>query len=354
MYLTFDDIGISGLAAAVPQRVVDNLEPPENFTVEEAEQFVKLTGIRYRRHAKPDTCASDLCWAAAERLIRELDVDRGSVDVLLFVSHTPDHRKPATSLLLQHRLGLENAAALDVNLGCSGYVYGLFTAYSMLSNPGVGRVLLLNGETLSRSISQKDKATGLIFGDAGAATLVERRKGFGRSSFSLRSDGARAGLIIAPAGGYRRPSSPETLLQRRFEDGSIRSEEQTVMDGAGVFNFILTDVHQDLAGIMRQTGETPESIDYFVLHQANRFAMEHIRRKLRIPPDKVPYSLDEFGNTSGASIPITLVTRLQQTLRERTSRVLLSGYGVGLSWGSVVLELGPAHVCDLMEFDTAA
>jgi 3-oxoacyl-[acyl-carrier-protein] synthase-3 len=353
MNLTFDGIGISGLAAAVPGLVIDNLNPPENFTREEAERVVNITGVRYRRRAAPAVCASDICCVAADRLIVSMNLDRSSIDVILFISHSPDYRKPATSLLLQHRLGLSRAVALDINLGCSGFVYGLFTAYSMLTNPGVKRVLLLNGETLSRSISQKDKATGLLFGDSGTATLIEKSDAFGTSWFSLHSDGARSNLIMTPAGGYRNQSSASTVTERMHEDGSIRSDEHTVMDGAGIFTFMLADVYRDLLQISAWSGLAHDKLDYVVLHQANRFAMEHLRKKLNIPPAKFPYSLDDFGNTSGPSIPLTLVTRLVDPLRKKNNWFLLSGFGVGLSWGSVILDIGPIPVCELVEMEMA-
>ncbi len=352
MNLTYTGIGISGIAAAVPGLVIDNLEPPENFTRQEAERLVSVTGIRRRRHAAPGVCASDMCCVAAERLIASMQIERSSIDVVLFVSHSPDYRKPSTSLLLQHRLGLSNAAALDISLGCSGFVYGLFTAYSMLMNPGVKRVLLLNGETLSRSASQKDKTTGLLFGDSGTAVLIEKNDSFGASWFSLHSDGGRADLIMTPAGGFRNQSSALTVTERLFEDGSIRSDEHTVMNGAGIFAFMLADVYRDLLQIAEWSGIAHEKLDFFVLHQANRFAMEHMRKKLKIPSEKFPYSLDDFGNTSGPSIPLTLVTRLAESLRDKQSRFLLSGFGVGLSWGSVILDMGPITVCDLVEMES--
>lgn len=354
MNLIFDGIGISGIAAAVPRRVIDNLAPLDNFTKVEAESVVSVTGIRYRRRAAPDICASDMCCAAAEQLIAAMDLDRASIDVVLFVSHSPDFRKPATSLLLQDRLGLSRAAALDINLGCSGFVYGLFTAYSMLMNPGVARVLLLNGETLSRSVSQKDKATGLLFGDSGTATLIEKGDTFGPSWFSLHSDGGRADLVMTPAGGYRNPSSVSTVAEKTFEDGSIRSEEHTVMNGGGIFSFMLADVYQDTLQVSKSSGIAFEDIDHFVLHQANRFAMEHLRKKLKVPKDKFAYSLEEYGNTSGPSIPLTMAARLAGILEEQKSRFLISGFGVGLSWGSVILDIGPITICEPVEVDGAS
>jgi 3-oxoacyl-[acyl-carrier-protein] synthase-3 len=245
-------------------------------------------------------------------------------------------------------------AAIDINLGCSGYVYGLAVAYSMVANSEVRKLLLLNGESITRSVSQRDKTTGLLFGDSGTATLLEKTANAGSSVFSLFSDGGRGQMIMAPAGGYRNPSSESTVVERRYQDGSIRSEEHTVMDGAGVFSFVISDVYKDIAEILARTKSDPSSIDYFVFHQANRFATEHLRKKLKISSDKVPYSLDEFGNTSGPSIPLTMVTRLASALRQRRLNLLLAGFGVGLSWGTAVLATDRVHVCDLVEVGEAS
>jgi 3-oxoacyl-[acyl-carrier-protein] synthase III len=347
--LTFEGIRITGVAAAVPAQIVDNLTPQDNFTSAEAEKFVHFTGIRRRRRAPAGVCATDLCHAAAAELLRVMDLDVGSIDIIISVSQSPDYLRGSNSLILQHRLGLSRAVAVDVPVGCSGFVYGLFTAYSMLNHPGVRRVLLVNGELLTRYASQRDKATGLLFGDSGTATIIERDHGSGRSWLSLHSDGSRRGVIMTPAGGLRNPSTEATRRERVFEDGSIRSDEHMVMDGAGVFAFILSDVYADLRQICEWSGVRPDQLDYLILHQANRFALEHVRRKLGIPPERVPYSLDEFGNTSGPSIPLTMVTRLSEVLRHGRHRVLCSGFGVGLSWGSIIQDLGPMTVCDLVE-----
>lgn len=348
--VSFEGVAVSGLAAAVPTRVIDNLQPTEAFSAEHAAAVVDKTGIRHRRWAPAALCASDLCAASAERLLSATATERESVDGLIFVSQTPDYRMPATAFLLQHRLGLgRGTAAFDINLGCSGYVQGLMLAFSLVASGALRRVLLLNGETRTRAYSFRDKTTGMLFGDAGAATLVERRPGAGRSVFSTQSDGARAELIKIEAGGYRLPSSADSVVETRQADGGFRSAEQGVLDGPRIFEFLMDEVPKDVRGILNHTGRQVEDFDHFVFHQANRFMNEHLRRKLRLPAAKVPYSLDQFGNTSSVSIPLTLVTRLAASLRAATNRVLLCGFGVGLAWGSAVLDIGPIPVCDLVE-----
>jgi 3-oxoacyl-[acyl-carrier-protein] synthase III len=348
MNLYFEGIGIAGISAAVPPKIIDNLEPKDNFSPEETKRFVESTGIRFRRHTETGTCSSDLCFAAAEKLIEEMDIDRLDIQALIFVSHTPDYRRPATSIILQDRLGLKNAFALDINLGCSGFIYGLYTAFSFINSSQVNNILLLNGETLSKSYSLRDKSSGLLFGDAGAATLIKRDSNFGKSWFSLFSDGSRHHLIKAQAGGYRKQSSIETVEERLYPDGSIRSEEQGIMDGAGIFTFILSDVYRDINGLLDFAKFDVDQIDYFVLHQANHFALEHLRKKLKIPADKVPISLNQFGNTSGPSIPLTVTSCLNNIIKEQSKKIMFSGFGVGLSWGSAIMEVGPVYVGELI------
>jgi 3-oxoacyl-[acyl-carrier-protein] synthase-3 len=348
-FAIFDGVTISGIAASAPAQVIDNLGPLEAFTVDEAAAVVAKTGIRYRRAAPPGMCASDLCFAAGDHLLRALDTDRNSIDALIFVSQTPDYRMPATALLLQHRLGLKNAtSAFDVNLGCSGYIQGLMLAYSLASNHGMKRVLLLNGETRTKAYSSRDKATAFLFGDAGAATLVERRAKAGGSFFSMNSDGGRANMIMIKSGGYRNPSTVDSLTEKQQPDGGWRSDEHGYMNGAGVFEFLMTEVPQDIQRLLDHAQQSISDIDHFIFHQANRFMNEHLRRKLKIPVEKMPYSLDSFGNTSGVSIPLTMVTRNAETLRNSNRRFMLAGFGVGLSWGSAILEAGPMCVPDLI------
>lgn len=351
-YSNFDGIAITGLAAAVPSRKIDNLIPTETFSQEDAAAIVEKTGIRFRRWADSKTCASDLCFSAAERLLSEMKVDRNAFDAVIFVSQTPDYRMPATAFLLQDRLGLsKNTAAFDVNLGCSGYIQGLMLAFSIASVSQYGRVLLLNGETRTRAYSFRDKATGLLFGDAGTATLVERNPKAGKSYFSMNSDGARADLIKIPSGGYRNPSDTQSPVEKLQADGGFRSDEHGTIDGAGIFELLINEVPTDLKKTLQESGCDQNDIDYAVFHQANQFMNEYLRKKMKISAEKVPYSLDDFGNTSSVSIPLTMVTRLGNTLKAKKSKVMLAGFGVGFSWGSAIVDIGPIHVSDLIELD---
>lgn len=348
--LTFNRVGISGLTAAVPRHVINNYGHDLYFNKEEIREVVDKIGVKERRFADEETCSSDLCFAAAEKLILDMGIDREEIDLLIFISQTPDYRMPATSILLQERLKLSNSAiAFDISLGCSAFMYGLTIAYSMITAGGIRKALILDGETRSKVYSQKDRKTGFLFGDAGVAALIEKGEKFGKSWFSLNSDGSRADLIKVPAGGYRKMSSCETVAEKVVDEyGNIRSEEQGYMNGADVFNFVIREVPRDFNRLLEYSGTNIDSIDYFVFHQANSYINGFLAKKLKLPQDRIPSTIEKFGNTSSVSIPLTIVSELKDSLSGHR-RLLLSGFGVGLSWGTVILDVEGCYVGQIVD-----
>lgn len=348
--LIFENVGIKALSAAVPRRVINNYEYTAYFPADEVKQVVDKTGVFQRRFAEAGTCSSDLCFAAAEKLFADNKMDRSEIDLLVFVSQTPDYRMPATSVLLQNRLGLErDTIAFDLNLGCSGYIYGLSVVYSMMERSGLRKALLLDGEIRSRIYSPKDRKAAFLFGDAGVASIIQRDSSFGKSYFSLNSDGSKEDLIKMKAGGYRFPSSPETMKERVVDEyGNIRSDEHGYMDGGDVFNFVIKEVPPDIKKVISLSGISLSDIDYFVFHQANMFINSYLSKKLKLDPEKVPSTVDKFGNTSSVSIPLTIVSELQGKLDNR--RLLMSGFGVGMTWASCVINTGACQISDLIEY----
>ncbi|MDD3534873.1 MAG: ketoacyl-ACP synthase III [Candidatus Cloacimonetes bacterium] len=349
--ITYKDVAIKGISAAVPKRIIDNQDMQgELFSVQEIENAIKTTGIRFRRMAEPDQCSSDLCFHAAEKLLDDMSIDRSSIDLLIFMSQTPDYLQPATAPILQNRLGLsKSCAAFDINLACSGYVYGLSTAFAYCSQEGINRVLLLVGETLTKIISFEDRATSLLFGDGATATLIEKTPGFPRSYFSLNSDGGSFEVLWIEGGAYRMPSSGETLKADKFPDGSVRNKEQLYMDGLEVFNFTMREVPKDIKNLMQFAGIDENGIDYMVLHQANKLMTDFFLKKLKFPKEKAPYSLYNYGNTSAVSIPLTMVSELQNDLQNKNLNLVLSGFGGGLSWGSAFMKTDHIIVPDIVE-----
>jgi 3-oxoacyl-[acyl-carrier-protein] synthase III len=348
--ISFDNVGIRGLAAAVPANVINNIEYTAYFDKESVKDIVEKTGIRERRFASENVCSSDLCFAAAEKLLTDLNIDRSEIDLLIFISQTPDYRMPATSVLLQNRLQLsKQTAAFDLNLGCSAFVYGLSVAYSMMQTGGFRKALVLDGETRSRVYSPKDRKTAFLFGDGGVAALIERNEKYGKSYFSLNSDGSKESLIKVNAGGYRNPTTIDTLTEKVVDEhGNIRSEEHGYMNGADVFNFVLIEIPKDLKKLLAFAGVELQSLDYYVFHQANSYMNDYLKSKLKLSDEKVPTSIANFGNTSSVSIPLTIAANLQGKLNN-TKTVLLSGFGVGMSWASAILNFNDCFISDLVE-----
>jgi 3-oxoacyl-[acyl-carrier-protein] synthase-3 len=346
----FESATITGIAVAVPSRKINNLEREWDFPQSYVRDAIAKTGVRERRWAEAGVCASDLCFEAASELLSDMEIESDSVDAVIFVSQGPDYVLPMTAALLQERLRLGNdTAAFDVSIGCSGYVYGLMLAFSLVESGGFRKVLLLNGEIATRRYSFRDGATAFLFGDSGAATMVESSKKRRPSVFSLATDGSKADAIAIKAGGSRHPSTPATRLERKQANGGYRSDEQGHMDGAEVFATVARVVPEQVDLCLKDAGLQKEDIDYFVFHQASRVVNEHVRKKLAIPLEKFPYSLEMFGNTSGVSIPLTIVTQISEHLRDQETTIAFSGFGVGMSWASAVVNLGRLKISKLVE-----
>jgi 3-oxoacyl-[acyl-carrier-protein] synthase-3 len=347
--IRFNNVKIAGIAACVPKNISSNLELLKNYPVEEAEKIIKNVGIREKRYVDPDVTASDLCYKAADTLLNEMNIERSSIDMLIFLSQLPDYRIPATSPTLQDRLGLsKNTACFDISLACSGYVYALSNAFSYASQNGINRVLLLVGETFSKIVSEQDKVNAPLYGDAGTATLIEKAEN-SESFFSLNSDGSGYKSIMIEAGGARCPVDINNILPVEAEDGNRRSKNQVFMDGLEVFNFTLKVVPKSINDILSYSGKDINQIDYFLFHQANRFMIDFFVKKLKIDTERVPISLDTFGNVSSPTIPLTIVSRLNNKLKTN-NQILLSGFGAGLSWGAAIVDLDNCYISKLIEF----
>ena len=348
-FITYKNVGIRAMAACVPPKKIFNKDLGYLIPEEEIEKTIHSIGIREKRFVEPEVCASDLCFKAAEKLFEDNRIDRNSIDVLLFLSQTPDYKIPATAPLLQHRLGLPNSTAcLDLSMGCSGYVYGLSVAYAYASMPGINKVLLLDGETFSKITSPYDKVNAPLYGDAGTATLIEKGD-YSDAFFELMSDGAGADVVMIPAGGCRIPANSENIHIELKEDGNKRSDHQIYMDGMEVFNFALKVVPKSIKNIMKSIDKNLDEIDYLVFHQANRFMTDFFVKKLRFDSEKVPYCIDRYGNTSSSSIPLTIVSELENKLTDE-KKVVLCGFGAGLSWGTAYITFKDCHISHLCDY----
>ncbi|MCB9188345.1 MAG: ketoacyl-ACP synthase III [Flavobacteriales bacterium] len=295
-------------------------------------------------------CASDLCFEAAEKLLQELNWDKASIDIVIFVSQSSDYYLPATAILLQNRLGLNKSTlAFDVSLGCSGYIYGLNIISSMMSSGILKRGLLLVGDISTNSTNYKDKSSFPLFGDSGSATALEFDQIAKPMLFSMGSDGSGSNAIIIPGGGTRNKFNENSLTEEIISEGITRHQLNIILEGLDIFNFSIKEVPKNISSLLSEASKTVDDIDFFVLHQANRIINETIRKKLKIESEKVPYSIGQYGNTSSGSIPLTIQTELNHILMSGNHRMILSGFGVGLSWGSVMLSTSSLTIPKLIE-----
>ena len=346
--ITFHGVGIKALSACVPPDIVYNKDLGYLIPEEEIEKTINNIGIEQRRIAADDVMASDLCFKAAQQLMADNDIDPSSIDVLLFMSQTPDYRIPATSCLLQHRLGLpRETLCFDISLGCSGYLYALSTAFAYASMEGVNRVLLLDGETFSKIVNRRDKVDWPLYGDAGTATLIEKGD-YGDSTFMFYTDGSGANALKIHAG-MRNPITPESCVEREQEEGNIRSDLEVFMDGMDVFNFAISKVPKSIKALLKETDKTIDDVDYLVFHQANRFMMDFFVKKLKADPARVPYCISKYGNTSSTSVPLTISSELAGKL-EGTHTMLLSAFGAGLSWAAALMQVNNCKVSPVIEY----
>ena len=347
---------IAGISCAVPTNVITSEAFVPRFGREAVNKVIANIGVAERRHVDKGGCASDLAAAAAERLFDDLHTDRSTIDAIIFATQTPDYLVPATSRILQDRLKLpRHLMALDINLGCSGFTDGLILGHSLLKGLALRNVLLLVGDTASKMISHEDQSTALLFGDAVSATLLEASDA--PFFYVMGGDGSGASTLIQKFGyrqglGTRPLDTTQTDIAQAAPPYSDQkhSDFTIQMDSLRVFGFTIECVPKMVKEIFEQTGWTQATTDFFIFHQANTFMLKKLAQLSKIPMEKLPIGMEKFGNTAGASIPLTLVTQLFDRLQEST-RLALFGFGIGLAWSAVALEWKDGILCPLVEID---
>lgn len=348
-YLSIPNVKIEGVAAAVPKEKKNTLTL-ECFAPGEAEKVIGVTGVHESRIAPVGKVCSDYCTTAAQRLMEELQWGKDTIDALIYVSVSRDYIEPNTATVIQGRLGLsENCYTIDVPMACSGYCYGLSVIGSLMSTGNIERALLLVGDTPSKIMSPLDKTLWPLHGDAGTATALVYDPLASPILFDLRSDGTRSNAIIAPASGVREPITEDSFKMETIDTGIVRNRTHVAMDGMGVFSFTISSVPKCIKSLCEHFDLDLQSVDYLLLHQANEYIDEKIRKKLDLPKVKVPYCLNEFGNTSSATIPMTMVTRIYEQLKNKRNKMILCGFGAGLSWAAVYIETEKIKVLPLIE-----
>lgn len=344
-FIEFKNVRIAGMSAGVPKHTVDNLNA--HFADYSAEDFVKTTSVRRRRVG--DYTTSDLCLPAAEQLIADLGWEKSEIGALVFVSQTADYFLPATACVLQHKLGLgKDCYAMDISLGCSGWTYGMSSVLGLMQSGGITKALLMAGDARGH-LKTHNLGGDPLFGMAGTVTALEYKEGAKGFSFSAGTDGSGYEAIIQPGGGARNPFCGATLDLTKDDDGVYRTPLYVRMKGMDVFAFGITTVPKTVKKLLQHAQTDISTVDYFVFHQANHLMNEKIKAKLKLSDEQVPYCMHDFGNTSSASIPLTIVTQLADVVRTESKRFVTCGFGVGLSWATLLFDTDGIVISDLVE-----
>jgi 3-oxoacyl-[acyl-carrier-protein] synthase-3 len=349
--VSFKNIKISAIVTTTGDKKVTIEEEAQNYDYDEkmVKRLKKRMGFNSRYIVSDHSITtSDLCFESASDIFKHFD--KSEVEAILFVSQTPDYRAPSTAIILQDRLGLStDTVAYDINLGCSGFINGLFSAYSMI-NAGLNKVLLCVGDVASHFAYEKDKNLTPLMGDAGSAILIEKADGFD-ADFVLHSDGSGYKHLIIPEGGARVPFN-EHSLEEIVQDESIRRAVDMYMDGAEVFNFTIKVVPTMFDELFQFANISKEDIDYFVLHQANRYILQNISKRLDIGEEKLPMStVTTYGNQNSASIPGTINGFLSNEFENKKLKTLFAGFGIGLSWGACLVDIEKIYAPKIKQYE---
>lgn len=342
-------VKIAGISSAVPSKKVDSTAYEDVFGEDTVRKTIESTGVQSTFHSEKKQTCSDLAYVAARNLLEKKGVNSTEIGILIFISAHHDYIAPATAFVLQKRLGIPvNSIVFDVNLGCSGFVYGLQLGASLLKTTNTNKALILFGDSSSKMVSPKDTSR-LLFGDSGAALLLEKTSNEADvMSFGLRSDGNRFNEIYVPAGGFRHMDCSRDMVVE--DDGRERSGYHSHMNGTNVFVFSVTDVPNLVRNFMKEKNLAENDVDMLFMHQPNLFIMKNLIRKLKFPKEKVPMTIEKFGNTSAVSIPITLCDYYANA-KDGVKQMMFLGFGIGLSWGVSYMSVDTDVICPVVYTD---
>lgn len=337
---------ITGILSILPEQEIffDDEISNYNFPEKQTRKLKTIMGYDRHRLVTSDTTVSDLCVFGMNYLFEQGYLKKDEIDALILVTQSPDFFMPPTSNVIQGRVGLDShILCMDINQGCCGYLVGLMQAFMLLDLDTVRKVILLNGEVLSKKVSKRDRNSYPLSGDAATITIVENsdKNEDAMLPFCLSMDGSRGEMLMIPAGGFRMPSNVETAKLRDTGDGNLRSEDHLVMDGTEVFHFVQQEAPKMIEELLKYSNVYKDDIDYYLFHQPNRFMLERLARSLGIPKEKMPMNIvGLYGNSSGCTIPVNIVHNLGKQLRKRSYYCCLAGFGSGISWGAMLMHLG--------------
>lgn len=349
----FTKVKITGIVTCVPENfrtLEEEVDTLYSGDIKQVNRIKKSIGLNKRHIVIGNTTTSDLCEVAAIKLLNEMKITRDDIGTIIFVSQTPDYFQPATATYLHGKLNLsEHCSAFDVNQGCTGYIYGLWLAHMMIETNSCEKVLLLAGDTLSKIVNPLDSNVAVLFGDAGTATLIEKSKEEQKTYFTLHTNGSKFDTIIQPQGAFRTPTNEIIKDKRIFEISEKRALTNLYMDGAEVFNFSIETEPKAIAEILEMSNSKQEDIDYIIFHQANKYIISNIARRLKFPLEKAPSeTTGKYGNQSSASIPCTICDAINDDVNSKKMNLVLSGFGVGLSWATCQLVLEKIYCPEVM------
>jgi 3-oxoacyl-[acyl-carrier-protein] synthase-3 len=358
MNFVFRGKRISGLLAVVPANEGNFLDEMQNFNFPKNRSLKLKEVMGYDKHrlVESGVCVSDLALFGLRQLIDRRLLDPADIDALILVTQSPDLLMPPTSSIIQGHLGLKHDMfCLDINQGCAGYIVGLLQAFLLLEQPAVRKVVLINADVLSRKTSPKDRNSFPLIGDAASISVIERADDDSVIHANLKMDGTRCEALMIPAGGMRLPSTSATAVLEDVGDGNFRAKDHLRMDGSAVFNFVQTEVPPMIESLLGAAGVPIAAVDWFLFHQPNRFMLQKLADKMQIEHLKMPSNIVEhFGNSSGVTIPMAIAFNLGPRILTERFRVCLAGFGVGLTWGSMLLSLGAMNFCELIDYPNTA
>ncbi len=342
-FLTINNVKLAGITSCVPPKQVENINSDLIEDKNELAKYIETTGVQRRYIAEDGICSSDLCFEAAEKLIKELGWNKEEIECLIFVSQTPDYIFPATACVLQDRLKLStNCMSFDITMSCPGWIYGLSSISAIISAGNIKKALLLVGETSTKAKSPYDRVN-LLAGDAGTATALEYDESAGPIIFDMHSDGNNYKSLIIPDGGYRNPVTKESFEYIMCNDGILRNRLQANMEGDSIFSFAVNTAPKEINSLLAKLEISKDDVDYFLIHQANEMINKFIQKRLKVGNEKCIYNITEFGNTSSTSIPLMITSKLRDSIGGK--RIVCSAFGTGLAWGTIILTTPKDIVC---------